>query len=64
MLATYQSTVQFIRDKIEKMYVASGNECSKNIYNFWNQVLDYFDAFPIGLTVTPNNRTFGYLNKT
>ena len=29
----------------------------------WKQVLDYFDAFQIGLTATPDNRTFGYFNQ-
>ncbi|RYZ38188.1 MAG: restriction endonuclease subunit R, partial [Sphingobacteriales bacterium] len=29
----------------------------------WKQVLDYFDAFQIGLTATPDNRTFGYFEK-
>ena len=27
------------------------------------QVLDYFDAFLIGLTATPDKRTFGFFNK-
>jgi len=26
-------------------------------------VLDYFDAFLIGLTATPDNRTFGFFNQ-
>ena len=26
-------------------------------------MLDYFDAFQIGLTATPDNRTFGYFNQ-
>ena len=26
-------------------------------------MLDYFDAFQIGLTATPDNRTLGYFNK-
>jgi type I restriction enzyme R subunit len=30
---------------------------------FWKQVLDYFDVFQIGLTATPDNRTFGYFNQ-
>ena len=29
----------------------------------WKQVLDYFDAFQVGLTATPDNRTFGYFNQ-
>jgi hypothetical protein len=31
--------------------------------HLWKQVLDYFDAFQIGLTATPDNRTFGYFEK-
>ncbi len=38
------------------------DECHRSIYNLWRQVLDYFDAFQIGLTATPDNRTFGYFN--
>ena len=33
------------------------------IYNLWKQVLEYFDAFQVGLTATPDNRTFGYFNQ-
>jgi len=36
------------------------DECHRSIYNIWQQVLDYFDAFQIGLTATPDKRTFGY----
>ena len=36
------------------------DECHRSIYNLWKQVLDYFDAFQVGLTATPDNRTFGY----
>ena len=39
------------------------DECHRSIYNLWKQVLDYFDAFQIGLTATPDNRTFGYFNR-
>ncbi len=39
------------------------DECHRSIYNVWQQVLDYFDAFLIGLTATPDNRTFGFFNK-
>jgi type I restriction enzyme, R subunit len=38
------------------------DECHQSIYDTWRQVLDYFDAFQIGLTATPDNRTFGYFN--
>jgi type I restriction enzyme R subunit len=39
------------------------DECHRSIYNLWKQVLDYFDAFQVGLTATPDNRTFGYFNQ-
>ena len=39
------------------------DECHRSIYNLWKQVLDYFVVFQIGLTATPDNRTFGYFNK-
>ncbi len=39
------------------------DECHPSIYNLWKQVLDYFDVFQIGLTATPDNRTFGYFDK-
>jgi type I restriction enzyme R subunit len=39
------------------------DECHRSIYNLWRQVLDYFDAFHIGLTATPDKRTFGFFNE-
>ena len=39
------------------------DECHRSIYNLWKQVLDYFDAFYIGLTATPDKRTFGFFNE-
>jgi len=39
------------------------DECHRSIYNLWKQVLDYFDAFLIGLTATPDQRTFGFFNE-
>ena len=38
------------------------DECHRSIYNLWKQVLDYFDASLIGLTATPDRRTFGFFN--
>ena len=29
------------------------DECHRSIYNLWRQVLEYFDAYLIGLTATP-----------
>jgi type I restriction enzyme R subunit len=39
------------------------DECHRSIYNVWNQVLEYFDAFFVGLTATPDKRTFAYFNQ-
>ena len=39
------------------------DECHRSIYNLWKQVLDYYDAFLIGLTATPDKRTFGFFNQ-
>ena len=39
------------------------DECHRSIYNLWRQVIEYFDAFLIGLTATPDNRTYGFFQK-
>ncbi|MBF0471055.1 MAG: DEAD/DEAH box helicase family protein, partial [Gammaproteobacteria bacterium] len=39
------------------------DECHRSIYNLWQQVLDYFDAYLIGLTATPDNRTYGFFKQ-
>lgn len=39
------------------------DECHRSIYNLWRQVLEYFDAFEVGLTATPDNRTIGYFDQ-
>lgn len=39
------------------------DECHRSIYNLWKQVLDYFDVFLIGLTATPDKRTYGFFNE-
>ncbi|WP_086255906.1 DEAD/DEAH box helicase family protein [Campylobacter vicugnae] len=36
------------------------DECHRSIYGEWRQVLEYFDAFIIGLTATPSKQTLGY----
>ncbi len=36
------------------------DECHRSIYNLWRQVLEYFDAFLIGLTATPTKQTIGF----
>jgi type I restriction enzyme R subunit len=39
------------------------DECHRSIYNLWRQVLEYFDAFLIGLTATPSKQTLGFFNQ-
>lgn len=39
------------------------DECHRSIYNLWRQVLEYFDAFTIGLTATPAKQTFGFFHQ-
>ena len=39
------------------------DECHRSIYNLWRQVLEYFDAFLIGLTATPSKQTFGFFHQ-
>jgi type I restriction enzyme R subunit len=39
------------------------DECHRSIYNLWKQVLDYFDCFMIGLTATPDKRTFAFFHE-
>lgn len=39
------------------------DECHRSIYGNWRQVLEYFDAFTVGLTATPGNHTRGFFNQ-
>ena len=39
------------------------DECHRSIYNLWRQVLEYFDAFLIGLTATPSKATLGFFDR-
>ncbi|MBO6559451.1 MAG: DEAD/DEAH box helicase family protein [Nisaea sp.] len=39
------------------------DECHRSIYNLWRQVIEYFDSYLIGLTATPDNRTYGFFRK-
>jgi type I restriction enzyme R subunit len=39
------------------------DECHRSIYQLWRQVLEYFDAFIIGLTATPSKQTLGFFNQ-
>lgn len=39
------------------------DECHRSIYNLWRQVLEYFDAYLIGLTATPSKQTLGFFQQ-
>lgn len=39
------------------------DECHRSIYGLWRQVLEYFDAYLIGLTATPSKHTLGFFNQ-
>ena len=39
------------------------DECHRSIYNLWRQVLEYFDAYLIGLTATPSKQTLGFFDQ-
>ncbi|MBN2053770.1 DEAD/DEAH box helicase family protein [bacterium] len=39
------------------------DECHRSIYSLWRQVLEYFDAYLIGLTATPANHTYAFFNR-
>jgi type I restriction enzyme R subunit len=47
---------------IETFDVIITDECHRSIYNVWRQVLEYFDAYLIGLTATPTTQTIGFFN--
>ena len=38
------------------------DECHRSIYGRWRQVLEYLDAFIIGLTATPYSQTLGFFD--
>ena len=48
---------------IEAFDVIIVDECHRSIYGVWRQVLEYFDAFLIGLTATPGKQTYGFFNQ-
>lgn len=48
---------------IEAFDIVIVDECHRSIYNLWRQVLDYFDAFLIGLTATPTKKTIGFFHQ-
>lgn len=39
------------------------DEVHRSIYTLWRQVVEYFDAFLVGLTATPSKQTLGFFNR-
>ena len=48
---------------IESYDVIIIDECHRSIYGVWRQVLEYFDAFLVGLTATPGKQTLGFFDQ-
>ena len=48
---------------IETFDVIIVDEAHRSIYGVWRQVLEYFDAFIVGLTATPGKQTLGFFNQ-
>jgi type I site-specific restriction endonuclease len=48
---------------IETLDFIVTDECHRSIYPLWRQVLEYFDAFIIGLTATPSKQTLGFFDQ-
>lgn len=48
---------------VESFDLVITDECHRSIYGTWRQVLEYFDAFTVGLTATPSLHTLGFFNR-
>ncbi|HVA23575.1 MAG TPA: DEAD/DEAH box helicase family protein, partial [Chloroflexota bacterium] len=48
---------------IEQFDFIFTDECHRSIYNLWRQVLEYFDAYLVGLTATPSKQTLGFFHQ-
>ena len=48
---------------IEMFDIIVTDEAHRSIYNLWAQVLEYFDAYLVGLTATPSKQTFGFFHQ-
>ena len=48
---------------VESYDVIVVDECHRSIYGVWRQVLEYFDAFLVGLTATPGIQTFAFFEQ-
>ena len=68
----FESSQSFIKEPLPVVYnphipietfdFVIVDECHRSIYNIWRQVLEYFDAFIIGMTATPTAQTIGFFN--
>lgn len=45
---------------VEAFDFVIADECHRSIYNLWRHVIEYFDAFLVGLTATPTKQTIGF----
>ena len=48
---------------VESYDVIVVDECHRSIYGVWRGVLEYFDAFLVGLTATPGIQTFAFFDQ-
>ncbi len=55
---TYSSTLPI--EFFELIFI---DECHRSIYQEWRPVLEYFDAFLVGLTATPDVRSFAFFRR-
>ncbi len=47
---------------VELFDVVVVDECHRSIYTLWRQVVEYWDAFLVGLTATPSSLTYGFFD--
>jgi len=47
---------------IETFDLVIADECHHSVYGAWRAVLDYFDAFMVGLTATPSRHALGFFD--
>jgi type I site-specific restriction endonuclease len=59
------SPEELVREKIDNLSECgwTTDDCHRSTYNLWRQVLEYFDAYLIGLTAMPSKQTIGFFNK-
>ncbi|MEJ7811498.1 MAG: DEAD/DEAH box helicase family protein [Gemmatimonadaceae bacterium] len=50
------------RIPVESFDVVFIDEAHRSIYTLWRQVVEYWDAFLVGLTATPSRLTYGFFH--